>query len=46
MTAQVIVAVREDDPTGPLGEPGTYLWVALLFALVARRYPLLNNYRG
>jgi putative membrane protein len=22
------------DPNGPLGEPGTYLWIALLFALV------------
>jgi putative membrane protein len=22
------------DPTGPLGKPGTYLWIALLFALV------------
>lgn len=22
------------NPSGPLGEPGTYLWIALLFALV------------
>lgn len=22
------------DPTGPLGEPGTYLWIGLLFGLV------------